>query len=278
MRVRRIKPGTIDEWIGQMIEEGRSRSVIVETLGVLRRILNRAVRDKVIPSNPCAERGLQLPRKQQVERPVLSPAEVEKIAKHAGTSATRCSSASWHTLVVGSARRSHFAGHHWTSSDALSRSARTSPATRASPYCVQPRHTRHEPSTSPAGLPSSCVTIAVKVLLAMSRRWYFRTSSVATCNTGTGGGTGILRPNKRGSDQGSTARPSSHLCVSAHRRGCITQRRSAAHGPLIDRGNDECGREDSRRPVRGPRCAARRVDRPGGLTSPRSEHPSWDYM
>ena len=81
VRVRRIKPSTIDEWIGQMIEEGKSRSVIVETLGVLRRILNRAVRDKVIPSNPCAERGMQLPRKQQVERPVLSPAEVEKIAQ-----------------------------------------------------------------------------------------------------------------------------------------------------------------------------------------------------
>ena len=44
--MRRIKPSTIDEWIGQMIEEGKSRSVIVETLGVLRRILNRAVRDK----------------------------------------------------------------------------------------------------------------------------------------------------------------------------------------------------------------------------------------
>ena len=33
VRVRRIKPSTIDEWIGQMIEEGKSRSVIVETLG-----------------------------------------------------------------------------------------------------------------------------------------------------------------------------------------------------------------------------------------------------
>ena len=80
MRVRRIKPSTIDEWIGQMIEEGKSRSVIVETLGVLRRILNRAVRDKVIPANPCAERGMQLPRKQQVQRPVLTPAQVEKVA------------------------------------------------------------------------------------------------------------------------------------------------------------------------------------------------------
>lgn len=81
LRVRQIRPATVDEWIGQMINEGRSRSVIVETTGVLRRILDRAVRDKVIPSNPCAERGIRLPRKQEVDRPVLSPAEVEKLAQ-----------------------------------------------------------------------------------------------------------------------------------------------------------------------------------------------------
>ena len=81
VRVRRIKPADVDEWIGDMIGAGQSRYVIIETLGVLRRVLSRAVRDKVIPTNPCAERGIQLPRRQQVERPVLSPVEVEKIAQ-----------------------------------------------------------------------------------------------------------------------------------------------------------------------------------------------------
>jgi integrase len=81
VKVRRIKPSDIDAWIGDMIDAGRSQPVIVETVGVLRRVLNRAVSDKVIPSNPCAERGIQLPRKQQVERPVLSPSEVEKVAQ-----------------------------------------------------------------------------------------------------------------------------------------------------------------------------------------------------
>jgi integrase len=79
--VRRIKPSDVDEWIGDMIAAGRSQALIVESVGVLRRILNRAVRDKVIPTNPCDERGIQLPRKQQAERPVFSPLEVEKIAQ-----------------------------------------------------------------------------------------------------------------------------------------------------------------------------------------------------
>jgi integrase len=78
-RVRRIKPSDIDEWVSAMIEHGHSRSLIVETVGVLKRILDRAVRDKLIPANPCGERSVTLPRKQQVDRPVLSPADVEKI-------------------------------------------------------------------------------------------------------------------------------------------------------------------------------------------------------
>jgi integrase len=80
VRVRRIKPSDIDEWVSQMIEAGKSRSLIVETLGVLKRVLDRAVRDRIIPSNPCDGREMQLPRKQQVDRPVLSPMEVDRIA------------------------------------------------------------------------------------------------------------------------------------------------------------------------------------------------------
>jgi len=80
VRVRRIKPSDVDAWVSQMVKDGLSRSLIVETLGVLKRVLDRAVRDKVIASNPCGGRRMGLPRKQQVDRPVLSPAEVERIA------------------------------------------------------------------------------------------------------------------------------------------------------------------------------------------------------
>ena len=79
-RVRRIKRSSVDEWVSEMIEEGLSRSIITESLGVLKRVLDRAVRDDVIAVNPCSDRGVKLPRKQQIDRPVLSPAEVERIA------------------------------------------------------------------------------------------------------------------------------------------------------------------------------------------------------
>jgi integrase len=79
-RVRRITPGVIDEWVSTMINDGVSRSKITEALGVLGRVLDRVVRDRVLPRNPCAERVVTLPRKQPTERPVLSPAEVERIA------------------------------------------------------------------------------------------------------------------------------------------------------------------------------------------------------
>jgi integrase len=45
----------------------------------LKRILDRVVRDKVLPLNPCADRAVTLPRKPPMGRPVLAPAEVERI-------------------------------------------------------------------------------------------------------------------------------------------------------------------------------------------------------
>jgi integrase len=79
-RVRHIRPGDIDEWVSKLMDDGASRAKIIEALGVLKRILDRVVRDKVLPYNPCADRAVTLPRKQPTKRPVLSPAEVDKIA------------------------------------------------------------------------------------------------------------------------------------------------------------------------------------------------------
>ena len=64
-----------------MSESGVSATKVIEAVGVLRRLLDRAVRDKAIPSNPCALRSVTLPKRPQVERLVLSPAEVERLAK-----------------------------------------------------------------------------------------------------------------------------------------------------------------------------------------------------
>jgi integrase len=81
MPVRRIKPSHVDDWVADMIEQGLSVSKIAESLGVLKRVLDRVVRDRVIATNPCSLRAVTLPKRSQMERPVLSPAEVEKLAK-----------------------------------------------------------------------------------------------------------------------------------------------------------------------------------------------------
>jgi integrase len=78
--VRRIKPSQIDDWIADMNRDGVSPTKAIEAVGVLKRLLDRAVRDKAIPSNPCVLRSVSLPKRPQMERPVLSPAEVERLA------------------------------------------------------------------------------------------------------------------------------------------------------------------------------------------------------
>ena len=81
MPVRWIKASHVDDWVADMIEQGLSVSKIAESLGVLKRVLDRVVRDRVIATNPCSLRAVTLPKHSQMERPVLSPAEVEKLAK-----------------------------------------------------------------------------------------------------------------------------------------------------------------------------------------------------
>jgi integrase len=78
--VRRIKPSDVDEWIAEMSDAGVSPTKVIEAVGVFRRLLDRAVRDRAIPVNPCSLRRAHLPRRPQVERPVLSPVEVERLA------------------------------------------------------------------------------------------------------------------------------------------------------------------------------------------------------
>jgi hypothetical protein len=54
MPVRRIKPSHVDDWVADMIEQGLSVSKITESLGVLKRVLDRVVRDRIIATNPCS--------------------------------------------------------------------------------------------------------------------------------------------------------------------------------------------------------------------------------
>ena len=81
MPVRRIKPSHVDDWVADLIEQGLSVSKITESLGVLKRVLDRVVRDLALATNPCSLRAVTLPKRSQMERPVLPPAEVEKLAQ-----------------------------------------------------------------------------------------------------------------------------------------------------------------------------------------------------
>jgi integrase len=65
-----------------MTAGGASASKVIEAHGVLKRVLDRPVRDGVLSVNPCANRRGALPRRPNTERPVLSPAEVEQLAAH----------------------------------------------------------------------------------------------------------------------------------------------------------------------------------------------------
>ena len=62
VRVRNIRPSQIDAWVANMKATGVSPAKIVGAHGVLRRLLDRAVRDRVISVNPCALRETRLPR------------------------------------------------------------------------------------------------------------------------------------------------------------------------------------------------------------------------
>ncbi|GLZ02186.1 tyrosine-type recombinase/integrase [Actinoplanes sp. NBRC 103695] len=78
--VRRINGNRIDDWVAGMLAAGVSTSKVTEAIGVLRRVLDRAVRDRAIPVNPAGDRSIKLPPQPHLDRPVLTPAEVEKLA------------------------------------------------------------------------------------------------------------------------------------------------------------------------------------------------------
>jgi integrase len=78
--VRRINGNSIDDWVAGMLAAGVSTSKVTEAIGILRRVLARAVRDRAIPVNPALDRSIKLPPQQNLDRPVLTPPEVEKLA------------------------------------------------------------------------------------------------------------------------------------------------------------------------------------------------------
>ncbi|TPF87412.1 integrase [Bifidobacterium sp. UTCIF-37] len=67
---------------GNVTRKGSSSTVVLRAEGILSGLLEQAVRDRLIPANPC--RDLELPRKQRREHRYLTCAELLRLADAAG--------------------------------------------------------------------------------------------------------------------------------------------------------------------------------------------------
>lgn len=72
----------VRRWHGRMTADGKGQVIRAKAYRLLRTILNTAVEDGLIPSNPCKIRGAGVERSP--ERPVLELGEVFKIAEACG--------------------------------------------------------------------------------------------------------------------------------------------------------------------------------------------------
>lgn len=88
-RVGEIRHSDVQNWLtsfGAGDGKPRSATTVLRAYGVLAAILDIAVRDRRMPSNPA--RGVKLPRKTKKARVYLTAAQVELLAHHAGDHGT----------------------------------------------------------------------------------------------------------------------------------------------------------------------------------------------
>jgi len=67
--VRHIRPSHVEDWLATMGEAGTSASKIIEAHGVLKRVLDRPLRDRVIATNPALLPKKALPRRHRDQVP-----------------------------------------------------------------------------------------------------------------------------------------------------------------------------------------------------------------
>jgi integrase len=83
-RVADVQHSDIQRWVSALAtgdERARSATTVIRAFGVLSSVLEVAVRDRRIPSNPA--RGVKLPRKARKERAYLTHRQVELLATEA---------------------------------------------------------------------------------------------------------------------------------------------------------------------------------------------------
>jgi len=84
-RVADIEGDEVQEWIDELVENGAQPGTVRNNYRVLKMVLDKAVRDKIIPSNPAV--GVRLPRASRREMLFLTNAQVQQLAQEVGASA-----------------------------------------------------------------------------------------------------------------------------------------------------------------------------------------------
>ena len=77
MPMAKILPSTVQGWVSQAVADGLSARSVVKYHVMLHSIFKRAVRDRLIPFNPCAE--TELPKVVTRRMPILTPEEFERL-------------------------------------------------------------------------------------------------------------------------------------------------------------------------------------------------------
>lgn len=72
----RIMPSTVQAWVTTAVADGLSARGVVKYHVMLHSVFNRAVPDRVIPFNPCAE--TELPKVVTKKLPTLDPARADR--------------------------------------------------------------------------------------------------------------------------------------------------------------------------------------------------------
>ena len=81
-RLADIEHSGVQQWVSDMTQRGRGATTVIRAYGVLAAILDEAVKDRLLASNPA--RGVNLPRKKPKPRAYLTDSQVWQLAAEAG--------------------------------------------------------------------------------------------------------------------------------------------------------------------------------------------------
>ena len=81
-RMADVEHSGVQQWVSDMTQRGSGATTVIRAYGVLAAILDEAVKDKLLASNPA--RGVKLPRKKPKPRAYLTDSQVWQLAAEAG--------------------------------------------------------------------------------------------------------------------------------------------------------------------------------------------------